>query len=846
MELKDELVLIDGNSLINRAFYALPLLTGSDGLYTNAVYGFANMLVKLIDDYSPRYIAVAFDMKAKTFRHKLYDGYKATRRGMPDELASQLPLLKEMLDKMGIRYIESEGVEADDIIGTLATRHALTTYILTGDRDSFQLISDNVTVLFTKRGISEVFAMTPQTLKETMGLSPSQVVDYKALAGDTSDNIPGVPGIGDKKATDLLIRYGSVAGVYEHLDEIKGKMRDNLEEGRQSCDLSYVLARIKTDCDVDVPLSELTYRFPFSSEVMDFFVRMDFKSLTRRGELFGDSVETVRTYEQADVRELKTAGELAVVASSADRFGIAFLPDRISLSTDGVRQYDLPLRTDLLGDGPTEREALAALSSRLSDPAVPKYVYDAKSALRRLDDGGVTLAGYEDVALMEYLARPNFKYTSAEGFAETLGLNSGSAAAALVQGGRALEQSLADQGMTELYRKVELPLPAVLYDMQKTGFLLDLKLLAELKDKYEALEDETKERIYELAGGRFNINSPKQLAAKLFDELGIPYPKRRGERSTSAEILNLVRDAHPVVAEVIRYRFITKIRSTYLEGLSKVAGADGVVHTEFHQMQTSTGRLSSSEPNLQNIPVREEEGKVLRALFIARDGHVLVSSDYSQIELRVMAHLSGDENLIAAYMSGADVHTAVACELFGTSEPTARERRIAKTVNFGIIYGMSAYGLAERLGLSTSQAKTYIDMYFSRYPRVREYLDEVVAGARDKGYAESLFGRRRVIAELKSGDYRRRSFGERAAMNMPLQSTAADIIKIAMIRVYEALRGMRSRLILQVHDELILDCPEDEAEKAACILKREMENAVELKVPLVASVRTGKSWLDCK
>lgn len=845
MELKDELVLIDGNSLINRAFYALPLLTGNGGVYTNAVYGFANILVRLIEEYSPKYIAVAFDMKAKTFRHKMYDGYKATRKGMPDELASQLPILKEMLDIIGIRYIEREGIEADDIIGTLAKHHALPTYILTGDRDSFQLIDDSTTVLFTKRGITDVAVMTPQSLMETTGLTPAQIVDYKALAGDSSDNIPGVPGIGDKKATDLLKTYGSVSAIYSHIDEIKGKLRENLENGKQSCELSYALATIDTECDIDVPLSDLTYRFPFSDEVMQFFTRMEFKSLTRRTELFGEGADTAPICGDVNIYELSAPGELAVITDAAESFAITFGSEKVSVSTDGCTQYELHVSNDLLG-GATEKEAVEAIKGALADPGKIKYVYDAKAVMRRLYDYKAELNGYEDIALMEYLAKPAFKYTSAEGVAEAMGMNRQSAAAALVVAAVKLTEALKEQGMTELYRSIELPLPRVLFEMQKEGFRLDVNLLAELKRKYDALAAESTERIIGLAGKSFNINSPKQLAAILFDDIGIKYPKRSSERSTSVEILGMIRDAHPIVDEIIRYRFISKIRSTYLDGLSKMVGADGVVHTEFNQMQTSTGRLSSSEPNLQNIPVREEEGKALRALFVAREGNVLVSADYSQIELRVMAHLSGDENLIAAYKAGKDIHSAVARELFGCDQPTAHERRVAKTVNFGIIYGMSAYGLSERLGISPAQGRAYIEKYFSRYPRVKQYLDEVVEGAKEKGYAESLFGRRRVISELKSNDYRRRSFGERAAMNMPLQSTAADIIKIAMIRVYNALSGMRSRLILQVHDELIIDAPVEEAERAAELLRREMENAVTLKVPLVAEVSTGKSWLDCK
>lgn len=844
MEMNEELVLIDGNSLINRAFYALPMLTDKDGVPINAVYGFANILVRLIENYRPKYMVVAFDVKAKTFRHNMYEGYKATRKGMPDELAVQLPLLKKMLGAIGIKCVEKEGIEADDIIGTLSKKHALPTYILTGDRDSFQLIDDSTTVLFTRKGISETDEMTPASLKADFGLSPSQIVDFKALAGDASDNIPGVQGIGEKRAKELLSTYGSVAEVYAHLGEIKGKLHDNLENGRQSCDLSYALATIKTDCDIDVPLSELTYVFPFSEEAHEFFEHADFKSVLRRTELFGGSVETARNYEEVKRMELAGAGELAVVCDKNDSFAVTF-GDVLSVSADGKLQYDLPLRVDLLGGGADEPEAIRAIAPRLADEKVVKYVYDAKAVKGRLAAFRAELNGYEDVALMDYLSQAGFKYTSARGFAETLGMNADCAAGALIVGGKELLGTLKAQGMEKLYREIELPLVEVLYDMQKTGFLLDLKLLGELKEKYAALERESTEKIYALAGKRFNVNSPKQLAAVLFDDLGIKYPKK-GSYSTSAEILTRVQSEHPIVSEVLRYRFISKIKSTYLDGLSKVAGSDGVVHTEFNQMQTSTGRLSSSEPNLQNIPVREEEGKILRALFIAREGHTLISADYSQIELRVMAHLSADENLIEAYREGRDIHTAVARELFGTEEPDARERRVAKTVNFGIIYGMSAFGLGERLGIAPSKAKSYIDRYFARYPGVKRYLENVVAEAKEKGYAESLFGRRRVIAELKSGDFRQRSFGERAAMNMPLQSTAADIIKVAMLKVYKALAGMKSKLVLQVHDELIIDSPEDEAESVAAMLKHEMENAVKLRVPLVAEVRTGRSWMDCK
>ena len=559
MKPREELVLIDGNSLLNRAFYALPLLTGKDGQYTNAVYGFANMLVRLITEYSPAYIAVAFDVKGGTFRNKMYEGYKATRHGMPEELAVQLPVLREMLDVMGIRYIGIEGIEADDIIGTLAAKHKLPTLILTGDRDSFQLISDTTTVLFTRRGITEVEIMTPESLKSAMGLSPSQIVDYKALAGDSSDNIPGVQGIGNKRACELLSAYGSVAGVYAHIDEIKGKLKENLEKGRQSCEMSYALATIKTDCDIDIPVSELTYRFPFSREVMEFFDRHDFKSLTRRTELFGESVKAEERYEQAEIIAVRGAGELLAAADGHEKTGISFSDGRISLSPDGTHQYDLELKVDLISDGPTEGEALRALAPLLADEKIIKYVYDVKSVIAQ--------TGYFRRAHTRLRGRradglsraAQFQILFCEGFAETLGLNPYSDAAALIQGGRNLMHTLEESGMNKLYREMELPLTEVLFDMQKTGFKLDLKLLEELKRKYTALADESTERIYELAGRRFNINSPKQLGIVLFDELKLPYPKKRSERSTSAEILGAIKDAHPVVEEVLRYRFVSKI-----------------------------------------------------------------------------------------------------------------------------------------------------------------------------------------------------------------------------------------------------------------------------------------------
>ncbi|MBR6788984.1 MAG: DNA polymerase I [Clostridia bacterium] len=851
----NSLLLIDGNSLINRAYFALPTLTAKDGTPSNAVYGFANILVKAILDYRPKYIAVAFDMRAPTFRHKMYDGYKATRKGMPDDLAVQMPVLKNMLDVMGIKHIGKEGIEADDVIGTLAKNHHVPTLILTGDRDSFQLIDESTSVLFTKRGISEVDIMTPTTLVEFMGLTPSQIIDYKALAGDNSDNIPGVPGIGDKRATDLLTKYGTAENVFAHADEIGGKLADKIKEGKALSDISKALATIKTDCDVDVPLSEMTYEFPFSGEVFACFEQLSFKSLLRRTELFSATTKTEEPIVEEKKIEfseitLQSTGELLTAIEGATELAIDF-GRNARFCANGVTQYALAIKETLFDVCPTDAEIVSAIKPILENDKVKKYVYDAKTVIKYLDRFGVSLNSYDDVALMTYLVKGSSKLPSAESYADMRGCEKTHSSCAIFSGAKDMKKGLADLKMTDLYEKVELPLVEVLYRMEKQGFHIDRKKLAELKTKFNADEKEVADNIFLMAGKQFNINSPMQLAKVLFDDIGLPYPKRfgttsRGWKSTSAEVLAHIANEHPIVPEISHYRYIAKLNSTYLDGFAKVADVNGRIHTEFNQMQTTTGRLSSSEPNLQNIPVREDEGKVLRSLFTASEGNVLVSADYSQIELRVMAHLSGDENLIKAFVDGKDIHTSVAQELFATDKPTPAERRIAKTVNFGLIYGMSAFGLSERLGISPKQAKEYIEKYFAQYPKVKTYLENIVARAKKTGYAESLLGRRRTIPELISGKANQRSFGERAAMNMPLQSTAADIIKIAMLKVDEALKNKKSKLILQVHDELIIDTHPSELEMVKSILKTEMESAIALKVPLTVEVASGNDWLACK
>lgn len=847
MDIQNKLVLIDGNSLINRAYFALPPLTATDGSPSNAVYGFATMLIKIITDYRPKFMAVAFDMRAPTFRHKMYDGYKATRKGMPDDLAVQMPMLKTMLRAMNIKIVEQEGIEADDIIGTMAKAYHVDTMIFTGDRDCLQLIDDTTTVLLTKRGITETALMDNKTIVDAFGLTPPQIIEYKALAGDSSDNIPGVGGIGDKTATDLLQKYGDLEGVYAHITEIKGKLAEKLALDKEKAELSRVLATIKTDCNIKIDLNECTYDHPFSAAVMEIFIKYGFKSLIKRTELFGSDAARQTAPADVEMIDAEELGVLPTLLTGAKAFSVAVVGDTLSVCKDAPCQCNISVEQTLLAVRPDLQTALTAIKPFLEDDKVVKYVYDAKRLMHMLGSFGITLTNYRDVALMQYLSDMSIKYSNAASYAEECGYKKEAAASCLFARGAELENELEKQSMTSLYYELELPLVGVLFDMEQAGFHLDLAHLGELGKKYEKLEAESAARITALAGHDFNVNSPKQLAHVLFDEMKIPYPKKGGAISTSAEILSLIED-EAIVGEVLRYRFIAKIRSTYIEGLKKVAAPDGTVHTEFNQMLTTTGRLSSSEPNLQNIPVREDEGRVLRGLFIAGKGNTLVAADYSQIELRVMAHFSGDENLIKAFEMGEDIHTAVAGELFDvpTGQVTGHMRRVAKTVNFGIIYGMSAFGLASRLHISNGKAKTYIDKYFAKYPKIKTYLDGVVADAKANGYTESVLGRRRVIPELKSSDYKKRSFGERAAMNMPLQASAADIIKLAMLKVAQKLSGMTSKLILQVHDELIIESPENEIEAAKAILKKEMEGAMKLRVPLIAEVKTGKNWLECK
>lgn len=837
-------IIIDGNSLINRAFYALPPLSGKDGTPTQAVYGFVTMLVKLMD-YKPSLMAVAFDLKAPTFRHKEYELYKANRKGMPDELSVQLPVLKALLTTMGIAVVEKEGYEADDIIGTMAKKYEGPTYIVTGDRDSFQLIDDTTKVLFTKRGITETVELDRVTLMEQYSLSPKAVVLYKSLAGDSSDNIPGVPGVGDKTATMLAGKYNSLDEIYADIDNVTGKLKEKLLIGKDSAYMSYRLATIDAAVP-ELPLAEnCKLTFPFGENVRAMFDDLNFRSLIKRDELFSLSSGKAATNVLPECETVSLEQLEAVIGKAKERVALLFDKMGISIAFDNSGFF-LPIRESLLDEGADEGEAAEAVRS-LCEGNITKVVFDAKTLKKRLMRYDINLNNYFDAELSQYLINSSVDHGSVATLAAEYGL-SGGAPVVLDRLYPILKEKLSELNMEELYYQCELPLVEVLFDMERKGFKVDRAALEEANARYgeriAALQDE----IYYLAGHSFNVNSPKQLAAVLFDEQKIPYPKRSKNHSTGAEILEPLRFNFPIVDKVLRYRFLAKLRSTYLEGLKPMLDGDDVVHTEFKQMLTATGRLSSVEPNLQNIPMRTEEGRKLRNLFVARDGNVLVSADYSQIELRLMAHLSGDEKMVETYRTDGDIHASTAAEIYGVPLElvTPDMRREAKTVNFGIIYGMSDFGLSESLGITPRQASKFINMYFERFSGVKRYLDEAVRFAKENGYAETIFHRRRYIPELKSNSYTTRMFGERIAMNTPLQGSAADIIKKAMIGVFDRLKGMKSKLILQIHDELIIDAAEDEANEVKAILVDCMENAARLLVPLKVEVGTGKRWYDCK
>ncbi|MCD8295719.1 MAG: DNA polymerase I [Clostridia bacterium] len=854
-----KLALIDGNSLFNRAFYATPQFTTQSGQPTNAIYGFVKLLFKIIQDSDPDYLICAFDLKAPTFRHKMYDDYKGTRKGMPEPLQVQVPLLKDLLRAMNIAIREQEGIEADDILGTISRKEGgkAHSYIYTGDRDSFQLVDDSTDVCFTVKGVSDLRELNVSNFREETGLpEPKQIIDLKSLMGDTSDNIPGIPGVGEKTAMGLIQKYGSLDGVYENIDEIKGALRRKLEEGKDSAYLSYRLSTIRRDCDVDVNLEECVTPKKYSQDVKSLFKEYEFKSMLSL-PIFDDPPAEEHHEEEAVKTENVNTADVNRVFEDPYRELYVDLQAGLARIYNGTGQYTYRLRENILDEGSTDPEDFTELLKRVFlDESHRVIVFDYKNVLHLLKPYGITpKACVDDLALIKYLCDYAPMQDNLEKVCAANDIPADLSAYAVFRiYGEYMKKLSGDEKLQELYENVEKPLTLVLYDMETKGVTVSPDLLDTLKAKYGQIQEDLRNRIYLQCGKTFNINSPSQLGQVLYDTFGITELKNKksGKFSTSADTLEKYKDKYPVIQDVLDYRFYAKIISTYLDGLKDYAvkSSDNVVHTTYNQMQTATGRLSSSGPNLQNIPVREEEGREIRRAFVPRPGRVFVNADYSQIELRLLAHCSGCKELIDAYNRGEDIHRLTASQVFGVpvEQVTKEMRSHAKAVNFGIIYGISDYGLSKSIDVSVAAARNYISRYFETYSAVKDYMDSNVAFAKEHGYVETLTGRKRSIPELQSSNYTMRQFGERAAMNMPLQGTSADIIKIAMNSVSRNLKasGCRADLLLQVHDELVLEADEDDADKAAAILKDGMENAMSLKVPLTVEVHMGKDWFALK
>ena len=850
-----KLLVIDGNSILNRAFYGIRLLTNKDGLYTNAVYGMANIIERQIESVKPDYCVVAFDLKAPTFRHKAYDGYKANRKGMPEELAVQLPYAKKCMSYMGCKVLSVEGYEADDILGTLANMSAkedVETYILTGDRDSLQLISDSTRVLLVKTKETVCFDRT--LFKETYGVDPEQFVDVKALMGDTSDNIPGVAGIGEKTALKLISEFGSIDSIYEKIDEAKlsASTKEKLRVNKENAYLSQMLARIDCNAPVGVSLEDCTYSGFLKKELYSLFVELEFLALIKRfglenvskelsaeNEVNGENIENVKSFEGVSVVELN-AKEISNTASKKP-LSVVILDQETLTFFDGQNRFSCPIN----------KEALEIFeSSRV-------YCYDAKAIYKSFASKGIVAPRlYLDVMLAAYVLDSTEGNFSLERLAfSQLGetVNESSAIDIIIfRLAQIYEKKVLDDGSASLLFDIEMPLALVLAEMELAGFCVDVEGIKNYGLELSARANELKERIYGFAGEEFNISSPKQLGEVLFDKMMLPVIKKnKTGYSTDADVLKKLMPYHPIIEDILDYRQMTKLKSTYADGLPKAADENGRIHSVFNQTGTATGRLSSAEPNLQNIPVRTAEGREFRKYFIPQNSeYVIIDADYSQIELRILAHIAGDEAMINAFLSGEDIHTATASRVFEipASEVTSEQRKRAKAVNFGILYGMGEYSLSEDLGISMAQAKKYIASYLSGFPKVKEYLENIKKVAKKDGYVTTLFGRKRKIAELAASNKNLQHLGERVAMNSPIQGTAADIIKIAMVNAWKDLKDAQidAKIILQVHDELIIEAHKSCADKAFDILKNAMENAIKLSVPLNVEAHIGESWFEAK
>ncbi|MBM7835020.1 DNA polymerase I [Clostridium sardiniense] len=861
-----KLLILDSNSLMNRAFYALPPLTNSEGVHTNAIYGFTNMLLKMKDDINPDYIVAAFDKKAPTFRHKEYGDYKAGRKKMPEELAEQFPLVKELLALLGIKIYELDGFEADDIIGTtakVAADEGMEVYVVTGDKDALQLADENINVVITKKGVSETAEYNKESFIEEFGVTPTQFIDVKGLMGDKSDNIPGVPGVGEKTAYKLIKEYGSVEEVLKNIDNISGKkIKENLETYSEQAIFSKKLATIMTEVPIDNLIEDISNENIINKEgLKELLIKLQMKS---------SLVKFIGEEERVEVntKEIESLESIKELLKEDKTYYIAYLIEEAALNSkrklkkiyfgednNGVSfDFEESIKRD-------EKETLVILKSFFEDKNKKKVIHDAKTLIKILSRMDITIENFDfDTAIAAYIIDSSKgQYPLNEVIATYIGDEIKKGEEGLIEGVsymhalyKVLKDKIKNEDMEELYYNVEHPLITVLADMEEEGFKVDENVLDELAVKFKKEIEVVQSEIYALADEEFNINSPKQLGKILFEKLDLPVIKKtKTGYSTNVDVLDKLRDKHPIIDKITYYRQMTKINSTYVEGMKALIDVDGSIHSSFNQTVTTTGRLSSTEPNLQNIPIRYEMGREIRKIFITKEkSDKLLSADYSQIELRVLAHISGDENMINAFKHHSDIHTKTASEVFNVpiDEVTPLMRSSAKAVNFGIVYGISDFSLAQDLGITKKEASEYMSIYFDRYPKIKEYLDNIIKDSKETGYVTTILNRKRFIPEIKSSNKIVKALGERLAMNAPIQGSAADIIKIAMINVFNRLKkeNLRSTLILQVHDELILNVEEDEFDIVEKLVKEEMENVYKLSVPLDVDVNFGDTWYSTK
>ena len=880
----DKLVLIDGNSIINRAFYGImgnKMLMTEDGTYTNAVYGFLSILFKIMDDINPEYLAVAFDLRAPTHRHKMYSEYKATRKGMPDELASQMPILKEILLAMNIKIIEKEGYEADDILGTLAKwgkSHNLDVTVLTGDRDSFQLIDENIRVRIprTKQGKTETEDYTVEKIKEEYGLEPIDLIEVKGLMGDSSDNIPGVPGVGEKTAISLIKEYKTIDGVYENIENQKGKLKEKLEQGKDLAYLSRTLGTIDINADIEKDLAKIKVQEWDNTKVLDIFKKLKFKRFIDRFNLESsrENIEETKldiryseTIENSELEELKkeieTYKKLFYYIDKNNVF-ICSEKDNKSYKINNISNLkDIFENAEILKVGYKQKEDIVYLKKNniyaenmMFDIEIAGYILNSnisKYTIEYLANEylGVDIEQYilslggskqkqEQINLFEEV---NEKENNIKEYTYVYAIN---------KLHYVLQEKMSKNNSFELFNKIEMPLVEVLASMQYDGIYIDKEELIDYGNKLQEKIEEITKKIYELTGEEFNINSTKQLGEILFEKLKLTVIKKnKTGYSTDVDVLEKLKNEHPVIEKLLEYRQLVKLHSTYVEGLIPYINPEtNRIHSKFHQTVTATGRISSTEPNLQNIPTRFELGQKLRKVFKPEGNNIFIDADYSQIELRVLAHISEDENMIKAFNQDEDIHAQAASKVLNIpiEEVTKQQRSEAKAINFGIVYGISDFGLGEQLGISRKKAKEYIEQYLDKYKGIKNFMHDIVEEAKEKGFVETIYHRRRYVPELKSNNYMVRQFGSRVAMNTPIQGTAADIMKIAMINIYNRLKreNLKSKLILQVHDELLIETVPEEKETISSILKNEMENVINLKVPLKADLNEGKNWYEAK